>query len=278
MNKIQEIVDFIKNIEMSQVINLIIALFTVIIFILFSPIISYGIVKLFFRSLNKENIKKSNIYKTIRLFFGFSGVYVASKIIELEQFQNEFIDKCFLIIIIWTVARIIIGIVELRELIIDKSEKKEEIRKNAFFTSVVRNILKIILYIIAVYLTLKEFGYDIGGLATGLGLTGAVVALAAQDFIKQIISGLSIFTDRPFEIGDWIDIEEISGTVEDITIKSTKARTIEDTVITVPNDLITSTKVINWGKISKRVFRANLKFALETEENTIEKVIKRKYY
>ena len=262
MNKIEEFIDIIKNIEISQITNLVIAIFIIIIFILLSPLISYG-------------IKDSNIYKTIKLFLSLSGVYVASKIIELQQFQNEFIDKCFVVIIIWTLARIIVGIFEVRELFIYKSSKKEEIRKNAFFTSVTSNILKIILYIIAVYLTLKEFGYDIGGLATGLGLTGAVVALAAQDFIKQIISGLSIFTDKPFEVGDWIDIEEISGTVEDITIKSTKVKTIEDTVVTVPNDLITSTKVINWGKIKKRVFRANLKFSLETEESTIEKVMNR---
>ena len=275
MNKIEEFIDIIKNIEISQITNLVIAIFIIIIFILLSPLISYGIVKIFLRRQNKEEIKDSNIYKTIKLFLSLSGVYVPSKIIELQQFQNEFIDKCFVVIIIWTLARIIVGIFEVRELFIHKSSKKEEIRKNAFFTSVTSNILKIILYIIAVYLTLKEFGYDIGGLATGLGLTGAVVALAAQDFIKQIISGLSIFTDKPFEVGDWIDIEEISGTVEDITIKSTKVKTIEDTVVTVPNDLITSTKVINWGKIKKRVFRANLKFSLETEESTIEKVMNR---
>ena len=275
MNKIEEFLDFFKNIEISQVINLAIALFTIIVFILLSPLISYGIIKLFFRKQNKVNIKNSNIYKTIKTFLSLTGVYIASKIIDLQQFQNEFLDKCFIVIIIWSVARSIVAIFEARELLIDKSNKKEEIKKNAFFTTVFTNILKIILYVIAVYLTLKEFGYDIAGLATGLGITGAVVALAAQDFIKQIISGLSIFTDKPFKVGDWIDIEEISGTVEDITIKSTKVKTIEDTVITVPNDLITSTKVTNWGEINKRVFRANLKFPLETEESTIEKIINR---
>ena len=275
MNKIQEIIDFIKGVEISQVINLVIALFTAIMFILLSPFVSYGLVKLFLRKQKKETIKESSIYKTIKIFLSLLGIYIASKILELESFQNEFIDKCFIVIVIWTLARIIVGIFEIRELLIDKSSKKDEIRKNAFFTSVVTNVLKIVLYVIAIYLTLKEFGYDIGGLATGLGLTGAVVALATQDFIKQIISGLSIFTDKPFEVGDWIDIEEISGTVEDITIKSTKVRTMEDTIVTVPNDLITSTKVINWGKIDRRVFRANLRFALETEENTIEKVINR---
>ena len=142
-------------------------------------------------------------------------------------------------------------------------------------TSVVGKIVKIILYIIALYLSLKEFNYDIGGIATGLGLTGAVVALAAQDIVKQIFAGLTIFIDKPFEIGDWVEVGDISGTVEDITIKSTKIRTIEDTVVTVPNDTMTSSSIINWGKIKKRIYKANLKLALETEEATVEKVINR---
>ncbi len=275
MNKIQEIIDFIRGVEMSQIINLIIALSIIIVFLLLSPIIAYGIVKIFLRKQTKEDIKNTNIFKAIKNFIGISGVYVASKVIELEQFQNAFIDKCFVVVIIWTIARIVAGAFEARKFLIDKITKNEINKKNAFFTSVVSIIVKVVLYIIAVYLTLKEFGYDIGGLATGLGLTGAVVALAAQDFIKQIISGLSIFIDKPFQVGDWIDVENASGTVEDITIKSTKIRTTEDTIITVPNDLITSSNVVNWGRIGKRVFRANLKFALETEEKTIEKVINR---
>lgn len=274
MNKIEVFIDFIKNLEVSNVINLIIALVSAIVFILLSPLVSYGIIKLFFRKQSKENIKNSSIYRTMKIFLALTGIFVAGKIMDLNQAQNDFGDKCFTVVIIWTIAKIIMGIFEARELLIEKS-KKEDIRKNAFFTTVVSNILKTVLYIIAIYLTLKEFGYDIAGLATGLGITGAVVALAAQDFIKQIISGLSIFTDKPFNVGDWIDIEEISGTVEDITIKSTKIRTVEDTIITVPNDLITSTKVTNWGRIDKRVFRANLKFSLETEERTIEKIINR---
>ena len=106
---------------------------------------------------------------------------------------------------------------------------------------------------IKINLSLKEFNYDIGGIATGLGLTGAVVALAAQDIVKQIFAGLTIFIDKPFEIGDWVEVGDISGTVEDITIKSTKIRTIEDTVVTVPNDTMTSSSIINWGKIKKRI-------------------------
>ena len=275
MDKIQKIISFIKEIEISSVINLIIALAVIIIFLLLSHILAYWIVRLFVKEQEKKEIKQGDLYKSLKSFFNFSGIYIATKILNLNTDQNLFIDKCYRIVIFWTVARAISGIFEAREILIDKLNKESDIKKNAFMTSVVGKIVKIILYIIAIYLSLKEFNYDIGGIATGLGLTGAVVALAAQDIVKQIFAGLTIFIDKPFEIGDWVEVGDISGTVEDITIKSTKIRTIEDTVVTVPNDTMTSSSIINWGKIKKRIYKANLKLALETEETTVEKVINR---
>ncbi len=271
MDKIHEVLEFISNIEISQIINLIIALASAIIALVLAPFISYGILKIFYRKIEKEQIKKFSLFGTLKTFFGILGFYIATKIISLNEMQDAFCDKCFEVVIIWSVARIVCGVFETRSLLL----KGQKNKKNAFFTSVVSIVIKVILYIIALYLTLKIYGYDIGGIATGIGLTGAIVALGAQDFLKQIISGLAIFVDKPFEIDDWIDIDNISGTVEDITIKSIRVRTIEDTVVIVPNDLITSSIVINWGKISKRVYEANLSLALETPERTIEKLINR---
>ncbi len=272
MDKIQELIELIRNIEISQIVNIIIAIVTAIVFLLIGPFICYGILKIFYRNYEKEEIKNLSVYGALKTFFGFLGFYIASKILNLNESQDEFCYKCFEVVATWTLARIVAGVVEAREIFNRKNQKN---RNNALFTSVASKAIRIILYIIALYVTLKIFGYDIGGLATGIGLTGAVVALATQDFIKQIISGLAILTDKPFKIGDWIDIDNVSGTVEDITIKSTKIRTIDDTIVTVPNDLVTSSNVVNWGMISKRVFNANLRLALETEESTMEKLINR---
>lgn len=268
MDKIQLVIEFIRNIEIKQIINLIVAIVTVIFILIIGPFVSYGILKIFLKKYEKEDIKKLSLYKALKTFFGFSGFFIASKILNLNEVQDAFCNKCFEVIVIWSIARVVAGAVEIREF------SKDRVSKN-FFTSVVSNIIRIVLYIVALYLTLKIFGYDIGGLATGIGLTGAVVALAAQDFIKQIISGLAILTDQPFKIGDWVDINEISGTVEDITIKSTKIRTIEDTIVTVPNDLVTNSNVINWGMIKKRVYETKLNLPLETEEAVIEKLTNR---
>lgn len=275
MESLQRFKVFLKSITSNQIKNAVLAIVIAIIFWLLSSIISYGIVKLFYRNEEKTVLKNGSLYKAIRAFLRMFGIFTSSKILELNAEQNAFCDRCFKVVIIWTIARIVSGIFEARIIILEKINKNLANKKSAFMTSVTSTIVKIIVYIIASYLSLKEFGYDIGGITTGLGLTGAVVALAAQDIVKQVFSGIMIFIDKPFEIGDWVEIENIEGTVEDISIKSTKIRTIEDTIVTVPNNTMTEANVINWGRIGKRVYRANLKLSLETEERTVEKVLNR---
>ncbi len=275
MKKLQETIAWIKSIEMDTLTNFIIAIAIVITFFILSSFMSYVILKIFYRKQEKSAIKDSNLYKAIRMFFRLFGVYVASKVIELNSMQNEFCDKCFKVVVIWSIARVVSGIFETRTIILEKLNKTGAAKKNLFMSSLTDIIIRIVLYITAIYLSLKEFDFDIGGLATGLGLTGAIVAIAAQDIVKQIFSGIAIFLDRPFEIGDWIQIDEIEGTVEDISMKSTRLRTIEDTIVTIPNASITSENIINWGKIEKRVYRTNLRLALETKERTVEKLLNR---
>jgi len=278
MNTLLNLIDWIKSVEREQITNCIIGIVIIAIFFALSPLMSYMIVKIFYRKQEKETIKESNLYKAIKMFFRLFGLYVARKVIELNDIQNQFCDKCFKIVVIWTVARIISGIFETRTIILEKINRQSTVKKNLFMSSLTDIIIKFILYIIAAYLSVKEFGLDVGGLMTGLGLTGAIFALAAQDIVKQVFSGITIFIDRPFEIGDWIEINGIEGTVIDISMKSTRLRTIEDTIVTIPNGSITSENIINWGKIGKRVYRANLKLALETKERTVEKLLSRIRY
>ena len=86
---------------------------------------------------------------------------------------------------------------------------------------------------------LTEFNFDVSGLVAGLGIGGAVIALAAQDFVKGLIAGMSILSDKPFLVGDWIEIGSEQGTVIDITFRSTKIRTNFNTIVTLPNSMIT---------------------------------------
>ena len=114
----------------------------------------------------------------------------------------------------------------------------------------------------------------LGGLATGLGIGSAAFALAAQDLVKSMLSGFTILTDKPFVIGDWIEVGEFQGTVIDITFRSTRIKSYNNAVITIPNSTITSTYVVNWNRLTSRRFDCVLNLSLETPSEKIKKVVK----
>ena len=82
--------------------------------------------------------------------------------------------------------------------------------------------------------------------------------------MKSLLSGVVIFTDRPFEIGDWVEIGVYQGTVKDITFRSTRIQTITNAIVTIPNSLITAESVTNWNKLkTRRVGAANYQVPVE---------------
>lgn len=282
MDRIREIITYIQGIEISNIIDFIIALAFIIIVLIISPIITSTLFRFFYKKEEKQETKKLTLYKTIRTFINILGIYVSTKILKLTTDQNLFIDKCFRIVLIWTIANIIAGILELNLIIIDKMENKNKIdisQNDKFLVKMISKIVKYILYILATYITLKEFGYDLGGIATGIGIGGAIIALAAQNLVKQLLAGFAILSDKPFEIGDSVEIvqgaNKTSGKVAGITWRSTKLKTAEDTIVTIDNSVVIDSNVVNWGKINKRTYSTNLHLALETDEQIVEKVINR---
>jgi MscS family membrane protein len=97
------------------------------------------------------------------------------------------------------------------------------------------------------------FNADIRGILASLGIGGLVVALAAKDSVENVFGSLTILFDMPFAIGDWVRIDKTEGIVEEINLRSTRIRTFEDTVITLPNANLIRASVENVsGRRSRR--------------------------
>lgn len=272
MDKINEILTWMQNIELNQIIDVIVAIVGIILAVILSPLISYWISKIFHMKYKRKEIKQTATYTTVRNFIFVFGVYGSLSLLDLNSELRGLLDKTFRIAMIWTVAKAVADGFSKGKAIASKFKNKVE---NDPMINLIDKFVKFILYILAAYLTLQEFGFDLGGVLTGLGLSSAIIALAAQDTVKDIFSGLQIFWDKPFAIGDWIEVENATGTVEEISFRSTKIRTTEDTIITLQNSAISSKNIINWGVIKKRVYKINLKLPLETEEAVVEKVLNR---
>ena len=271
MDKINELVAWIQSIELSQVINVIICIVAIIFTVIISPFISLAIAKIFGWKKTKKELKNGIIYNALKYFLMATGILWSIRILGLNEEISNFVDKLYRIAIVWVIAKTVSDVFSKGKFFASKFKDKA----NDPMINIINKTIKVVLYILAAYLTLKEFNYDLGGILTGLGLSTAIIALAAQDTFKDVFSGLSIFWDKPFAIGDWVEIGNVSGTVENISFRSTKLRTTEDTIITLQNSAISSQNIVNWGVIKKRIYKANLKLPLETEEVTVEKALNR---
>ena len=125
-------------------------------------------------------------------------------------------------------------------------------------------------YIVSGFLIISELHYDIGSLVTGLGLTSVVIALAAQDLVGSLLSGMAIASDKPFIVGDFVKIGSYEGTVTEVKFRCTRIRTVDDTIVTIQNSTITSTEVVNYTKMTKRRHDIVLNLPLETNSKILE--------
>lgn len=103
-------------------------------------------------------------------------------------------------------------------------------------------------------------GYNVQGLIAGLGVGGVALALAAKDSVENLFGALTIVLDRPFDIGDWVKIGDVDGTVETISLRSTRIRTFEDSVVTMPNSTFIKANVENLGIRRERRVRVVVPF------------------
>jgi len=137
-----------------------------------------------------------------------------------------------------------------------------------------RDFLKVIIGIIGVLWVVKASFYQpIGNVLTGLSIVGAGLALAAKESLENLIASFIIFFDKPFFTGDLVKVNAVTGVVEHIGLRSTRVRTGEKTLITIPNKQMVDSMVDNWSMRTGR--RAEIKLDLhpQTYAATIETFI-----
>ncbi len=122
-------------------------------------------------------------------------------------------------------------------------------------------VAKIVVWILGVILLLDNLGIKVSAFVAGLGITGIAVALAAQTILGDLFSYFVIFFDQPFEVGHAIKVDNFSGEVEHIGLKTTRLRSIEGEQIIVSNKFLTDSRVQNFRRMHRR--RATFAFELD---------------
>ncbi|MCA9581113.1 MAG: mechanosensitive ion channel family protein [Myxococcales bacterium] len=116
----------------------------------------------------------------------------------------------------------------------------------------IRFVGNLIIWSVAVLLILSNLGIEVGALLAGLGVGGIAVALALQNILGDLFASLSIFLDRPFDIGDFVIVGTIMGNVEKVGLRSTRIRSLSGEQLIVPNTDITSSRIQNYKRMEER--------------------------
>ena len=110
---------------------------------------------------------------------------------------------------------------------------------------VAHHVLQVLVFVPAVLFVLALWGVEPGNLLIGAGAVGVIVGLAARQTLGAILAGFVLLFARPFEIGDWVVVDEEEGTVTDVSVFNTEIRTFDNEHVLVPNDQVTATEIIN---------------------------------
>lgn len=190
----------------------------------------------------------------IKLLFIVIGAYIFALIVNsaigwrLNGVINNLVKSAIIILIS-------IGLNNLTnssDEFIEKASTRYDIKVNVVLIPMLCKTIRFLILAFAIIQIATTWGLDVNAFITGIGISGVVVALAAKDYAANMMSGVIIFLDSPFNIGDWIKCNDLEGVVEEISFRSTRIRTFDKVLISVPNSVLVNDPILNFNKRETR--------------------------
>ena len=207
-----------------------------------------------------------------------AGVWVMSVLLPLpdsladvQKFVAVLLKGVSIALVIWIATRLTDGLCGWWSGIAKKTETKLDDQ----IVPIVRRTGKLFLIIIGALLVMQNLGYSVGSLLAGLGIGGMAMALASKDTVANVFGSLVIFLDQPFQVGDWIEVGSLEGTVEEVGLRTTLVRTFANSLISVPNHMFTTTAVNNWSRMKKRRIKMVVGLTYGTTAQQMSRAVER---
>jgi len=179
-------------------------------------------------------------------FFPLIGLYIGLHFLHLNEAYFGAVDATIFAIAVLLVAWVLLRVVDgLIMFFLVPLAKRTESDLDDQLVPVMRNTLKVAIGIVLLLVILSHYGVDIIPAIAGLGIGGLAIAFAAKETIADIFGGVSIFTSRPFKIGDWVKVAGISGAVNEVGLRHTRIRALDKRLVTIPNSKVASSIIEN---------------------------------
>lgn len=202
------------------------------------------------------------------------SVWLGQYFLTLNAAAEKFFDNVVMVLLAMTISWFILRLTDtLITLYIAPMVEKSESKLDDQILPLVRKSVKAVIVLLASILVLSNLGYDILSVLAGLGIGGLAIALAAQDTVKNVIGGFSIFWDKPFQIGDWVEIDGKSGAISEVGLRSTRIRSINETTIVVPNSTVADAMIENYSTRGARRISLGIGLTYETTTEKMEQAI-----
>jgi MscS family membrane protein len=146
---------------------------------------------------------------------------------------------------------------------------------NIALAGLLGRVFQIVVFIIGIFTALYLAGVNLTAALAGLGIGGLALAFAAQKTLENLFGGIMIISDRPVHIGDSCKIGDITGTVVDIGLRSTSIRTLDRTIVTIPNGQLATMNVENFSHRDKFWFHPTISLRHETTVEQMEAVLRK---
>ncbi len=173
---------------------------------------------------------------------------------------NWFIDERGWLAILAAVAVVVLGYFLIRLLLAIASRALRKSKLHGLACDFLLTILKAILFFLYVMAVMRTLGIDTSGMVAILAASSLALTLALQTTLSNFASGMILVSNRPFEEGDFVEAGGVSGIVEKITLFSTKLKTPDHKLITLPNSVVAGGNIVNFSTEPKR--RVDLEFGV----------------
>jgi len=227
-------------------------------------------------TLRTSNNFDDLIIKVVRSYgwplYVFVGLYAGIQFLSIPEFLEEAVRIVVLVVVVYYLVRTLQQIVEFAFFQVIQARLEEEEGFDPSILKFFERVIDVILWTIGVLIVLQNAGFEVGAVLGGLGIGGVALAFALQSVLSDIFASISIFFDRPFQTGDFIETEEDMGTVEQIGIRSTRLESLRGEMLIIANKDLVQSRILNYNKVDSRRISFSFLLPYETPNETLRKI------
>ncbi len=273
LNKLQEYLNYV--ILGIPLYKLALALLVFFLFLLLRKLFIFTVIG-FIRKLTRrtateiDDILLKVVSRPASFLIVIAGIFLSLGILGIENETVFKILKTLVIFVIsWTAYNLVIAFEKHFYRFAQKFGKEFAKEVGGFFIKV----SKAFVIVVGSVAILQEWGINVSALLASLGLGGLAFALAAKDTAANLFGGLTVLADKSMKVGDWIKIGEVEGIVEDIGLRTTKIRSFEKSLITVPNQILANQSLENFSRRNVRRIKMTIGLTYSTTREQMVKIL-----